>query len=322
VKERCLLVGLGQIGMGYDSDLVQTESVASHALALSRHPEFELVGGVDPSSACRENFTQKYNKRSFEQIEEALDVLSPSIVVIATPTSSHYSVLCKILKSSRPKIILCEKPLDFDLASAQAMVDLCRESGAELFVNYIRRSDPGVIEIKERILSGQIELPLKAVVWYSKGLKNNGSHFLNLLEFWLGNLVQSQVISIGRKWEGLDPEPDFIAVFENGSAIFCAAKEEEFSHYTVELISPSGRLYYSQGGQQIDWQSVTEDLDFPGYRALDANAEVIGNDFARYQYNVLEQLSKALRKAPSFLSTGEDALVTLRNISKITCEIK
>ena len=38
--------------------------------------------------------------------------------------------------------------------------------------------------------------PIKGVCWYSKGLLNNGSHFINLLEFWLGDYVSNKRLNI------------------------------------------------------------------------------------------------------------------------------
>ena len=51
-----LIVGLGQIGMGYDLSLAPDQFVYSHARALSLNPEFKLVGGVDPDRAKRRDF--------------------------------------------------------------------------------------------------------------------------------------------------------------------------------------------------------------------------------------------------------------------------
>ena len=53
MSHRVLLVGLGQVGMGYDFDLAASEMVLSHANAFVGHPDFKVVGGVDPDpKAC------------------------------------------------------------------------------------------------------------------------------------------------------------------------------------------------------------------------------------------------------------------------------
>ncbi len=50
---RVLIVGLGQIGLGYDLGGAPAEQVYSHARAVSRHPAFTLVGAGAGSTARR-----------------------------------------------------------------------------------------------------------------------------------------------------------------------------------------------------------------------------------------------------------------------------
>ena len=42
-----LLLGLGQIGMGYDYDAADNTLVLTHARAFFEHPAFVLSGGID-----------------------------------------------------------------------------------------------------------------------------------------------------------------------------------------------------------------------------------------------------------------------------------
>jgi predicted dehydrogenase len=100
------------------------------------------------------------------------------------------------------------------------MVKACFDSGCSLFTNYIRRSDPGGIEVARRLHAGEIRSPIKGVAWYSKGLYNNGSHLVNLLQYWLGDVTGFKVVSRGRDWEGTDPEPDLEICFESGNVSY------------------------------------------------------------------------------------------------------
>ena len=183
MAEKCLVIGLGQIGMGYDLDHDPTVAVYSHARAISLHPDFELAGAVDSSPLQRSIFQKHYVRPAFDNISAAMRQLLASVVIIASPSETHAAVLDEVLSQAKPKIILCEKPLAYDLTEAREMVDACDRAGIKLYVNYMRRADPGVIEVKRRIEKNEISMPIKGVVWYSKGFLNNGSHFFNLLEF-------------------------------------------------------------------------------------------------------------------------------------------
>lgn len=312
-----LLVGLGQIGMGYDLELDAERFVYSHARAFSQHAGFDLLGGVDTDPGRREVFSRVYRRPGYDTLEAALKELRPELVVIGVPTEAHAAVLEQALAVHRPRAILCEKPLSHDIGEAQAMVEHCADQGVALYVNYIRRSDPGVAEIRRRIDQGELSQPLKGSVWYSKGLFHNGSHFINLLEFWLGPLKAAKILDEGRRWEGEDPEPDVHLRFRNGSVTMQAAWEEAYSHYTVELLSPSGHLRYESGGQQILWQGVVADPELAGYQALDSTAVTIGSGMDRYQYHVSDQLARAMAGQYANICSGTEALGTLHSIRSI-----
>ena len=318
--EKCLIIGLGQIGMNYDLDLDPTVAVYSHARAISMHSLFELTGAVDSSSFQRSLFEKHYMRPAFDNISLALRQLQASIVIIASPSETHAAVLDEVLGQAKPKIILCEKPLAYELVEAREMVEACDRAGVKLYVNYMRRADPGVIEVKRRIEKNEISKPIKGVGWYSKGFINNGSHLFNLLEFWLGRFIRFKLINAGRLWDGLDPEPDVEAEFERGAVTFLSVWEEAFSHYTLELLSQSGRLRYEQGGKLIKWQSALSDPDFAGYKTLNSAPEMIVNGMKRYQWYVFEEIAASLSGKQINLCTGRQALITLESIHKIIKE--
>lgn len=316
MPEKCLIVGLGKIGMGYDLELDPATVIYSHCRAFSLHPAFELIGAVDPSAAQRELFELHYGKPAYANIESALKVGAASIVIIASPTVKHSETLNMVLHT-KPKFILCEKPLAYDLVEARNMVEACENAGVKLFVNYMRRADAGAIEVKKRIEDGAISLPIKGVAWYSKGFLHNGSHFFNLLEFWLGSFVKVKVLDSGRLWDNHDPEPDVQVEFERGKVVFQAAWEEAFSHYTIELLSPSGRLRYERGGESIAWQSTYPDPNISGYEVLRPASEMINNGMNRYQWHVADQIADALADRSHNLCTGRQALETLEAMHQI-----
>ncbi|MES2413938.1 MAG: Gfo/Idh/MocA family oxidoreductase [Pseudomonadota bacterium] len=310
MPEKCLVIGLGQIGMGYDLKLDPANAVYTHARAFSLHPAFELLGAVDPSPTQRLLFERHYGQPAYADIKSALKAGAASVVVIASPTEKHSEILHAVLHS-KPKAILCEKPLSYNLSEARKMVEDCESAGVKLFVNYMRRADPGAIEVKNRIESAAISAPIKGSAWYSKGFLHNGSHFFNLLEFWLGEFVKAKVLDAGRLWDNKDSEPDVQVEFERGKVVFQAAWEEAYSHYTIELLSRSGRLRYDQGGEHIAWQPAQADPNFSGYNVLQTTPEVIPSGLDRYQWNVVDQLAASLSGAHTTLCTGRQALTTL-----------
>lgn len=316
MRYKTLIIGLGQIGMGYDLNL-DPAYVYSHARAFSMHPNFHLIGGVDSDISRCETFEKVYQCPTYIDVRTALHHHQPELIIIAVPTKFHSDILRQVIEQSQPMAVLCEKPLSYDLEEAQVMLASCEDRGIKLFVNYMRRSDPGANEVKRRIDSGEIDMPLKGVVWYSKGFLHNGSHFFNLLEYWLGSMSSAEIIAPGRLWKGSDPEPDVSVSFKRGSVIFLAAWEEEFSHCTVEIVARNGRLRYEKGGQQILWQAARSDSNLKGYTVLSSEIDQIGSGMVRYQWHVAEQLLGALRGQNFSICSGVEGLLTLNNMQTI-----
>ena len=317
MSRNALIVGLGQIGMGYDMALVAETFVYSHARALSLSPEFNLVAAVDPGAEERAAFEASYHVSAYDNLEQALAQHAPDLVVIASPTATHYGLVRQLLAFAKPKVVLCEKPLSYSLDESREMLALCAEKNVQLYVNYMRRSEPGAMEIKRRIDSGEIRGPLKGVVWYSKGFLHNGSHFFNLLELWLGAVRDFTLIDAGRSLDGGDAEPDVQVVFEQGKMTFLAARDENFSHNMIELIAANGRLRYENGGRYIEWRAAETDKNLKCYTFLAATPEVVPSDLNRYQGYVVEQLANAFKGVKANLCDGSQGLKTLEAMHSI-----
>ena len=311
-----LLIGLGGIGMLYDIKLPENKYTLSHARAFQLHPNFRLIGAVDPVISRCNQFSEKYKAPAASSVSQLFLDTDPDVVIIASPTSTHMTVIKEVLQVCRPKLILCEKPLAYSSEEANNIVKECRDKGIQLFVNYIRRADPGVIAIKHRIDSSEICVPFKAIIWYSKGLIHNGSHFLDLMTYWFGPALEIKTIDPGRKVGEYDAEPDCRIIFESGSAILCSAKEENFSHYTIEIIATNGRLRYEQGGV-IEWRASCPHPTLDHYFQLQSTPEVIENDMNHYQYNVADQLCCALNDDTHILCTGDIGAMNIKLLESL-----
>lgn len=315
-KIKVLLIGLGNIGFQYDRAL-PFDYVFTHARAFSRHLSFELVAAVDPDKEKCLLFKKEYQCQAYTDLNEALSLPIIDLVVVAVPTESHQLIIQNILQTITPKAILCEKPLGRDISEAKIIKELCHKKGCRLYINYMRRSDPGVIQLKSWIEKQYIKCPVKGVVWYSKGLRNNGSHFVNLLQYWLGKCQSIKINNKGRLWERKDPEPDFEIDFDLGKVYFMSAKEENYSHYTVELVAENGRLNYQQGGRKIEWQATSSCELFPGYNRLQDVVELVENGMKISQWHVANQIANDFSGKHSELCGINEAISTSEILSKI-----
>ncbi len=317
------IIGLGSIGMGYDLETDNPDVVYSHCRAFAIHPAYDIVAGVDVDEGNRRRFSRAYGRPAFAEVGDMLRNNRPQLVVIAVPTAQHHRVLAEVVALAKPSVVLCEKPLSYDPGQARAMVRLCAEHGIALFVNYMRRATPGVIEVRRRLDAGLIAGPLRGVAWYSKGFLHNGSHFFNLLEYWLGVPRGAQMLDPGVRGDGPDSDCEVRVDFARGSVVFLPVGSEEYGHHSIDLMCRNGRLRYERAGQRIRWEGVVADERFAGHKALAAPAEVIESGLERYQWHVADQLAAFAAGAAPSLCTGQEALATLETMTEFAAkEIK
>lgn len=315
-KFSVVILGLGEIGMGYDKRLRGVTHVYTHARAFDLHPGFSIVGAYDPTPRKRTEFHTKYKKPAFSSVDKMFKEVRPEVVVVASPTSEHKKSVAAALSEKNVKAILCEKPLAANLEDSSKIVQACKKKRKALYINFIRRADPGILEVKRRIESRRIKGPFKAVVWYSKGLLHNGSHFVDLMSFWFGPIHGVSLMAKRKKlWED-KYEPDCRFDFESGSVAFLAAKEKNFSHYTFEIVAQNGRLRLETDGK-ILWQAAESNPYFSGRRKLNPFPETICGNMDRYQLNIAEHLYRALLGKKHALCFGSEALTSQKWISKI-----
>jgi predicted dehydrogenase len=318
MKIKVAIIGLGNIGLKYDLGLEANKHIITHARAFSMHQSFDLICGIDSNKLNRDTFTQEYKLPAYEKVTSALAEVQPDLMVISVPTALHLDIIRQVFTVCIPKMVLCEKPLAYDLDDAHEIVKICRENGVKLYVNYMRRSDPGIISLKERIATNLSDSVFKGVAWYTKGLMNNGSHFLNLLQYWFGKIKSVHIINTGRLWNGIDPEPDFEVKFPKGSVFFLSAFEENYSHYTVEMIFANERIYYQNNSDNIQIYLKKQDEVFRDYTILDPSPVHIQNSNLNYQWHVTNELANAFEGKRAELCSGDEALDTLISLNVIS----
>ena len=311
-----VVVGLGKIGQGLDYDIADDSLVKTHAAGFLYHPGFELVAGVDPGRKQRERFEKKFHRPAFPDMRSLCSEYAPSVVSVAVPTHLHFPVVTEAF-DCKPRAIICEKPFTGSLVHAQRVVALARENNCVLAVNYGRRSDPSVLQLRQFIRDGKVGNIYKGTGWYSKGLFNNGSHFIDLLVFLLGPVVDVHILNKGRRLGDSDPEPDMCLTFQSGKVYFFAARDECYTFCNFELVGTNGTIRYDNSGADVSLRYAGPHSVYAGYTVLGSEREQMSDCLKRFQWHVFDNLYMHLSVGGELYSSGDSALETLRVIETI-----
>ena len=194
------------------------------------------------------------------------------MVVIAVSTKNHYSIIKRLIKNCKPKLILCEKPFCNSFDEALEISKICKSRKINFFVNYGRHCLPGVKKVKTMLQKNIIKTPIKGNVWFSRGFFNNGSHFIELLNNWIGPIKKINLIDNNFKITNRKKFVDFRIEFKKGTINFLENENTNYSHQSIELLSKDKRIFWDHH-ENLYIQKIINNKRYPKYKILDINSK-------------------------------------------------
>lgn len=269
-KLKALIIGAGNIAAGYDHP--DSKEILTHAHGFLSVPEFELAGFVDADSGKARNAAGKWGGEAFESIGAAFAGGDIDVVSVATPDDTHAAVLKKLAGFS-PKVIFCEKPLALSIGDAEAIMALYGASATSVQVNYLRRFVPEFREVKTAIANGDYGRFLTGSGYYVKGFLHNGSHMVDLLRFWLGDIHSAQQLANSGAAGMEDPEISAIIRFsDGGSFAIQSVAGNPYWVFEMDMMFEKKRLRMLDSGNSIQEFEPQGSLAFPGTTELTETA--------------------------------------------------
>jgi predicted dehydrogenase len=189
------------------------------------------------------------------------------VISICTPPESHKEIVRKVCESGI-KAILCEKPLAPSYNDALSIIKLCRKNGVRLIVNYPRRFDPTHLCAIDLVRKGRLGKIQAVTGYYTKGLFNNGSHFINLLRAFFGKIVDVKNLGGSLSKDFPYESPDFITKHRDAECLMRALDHRNYMLFELDIIGQKGRVCLIEKGRQIKWYLITKDPVYKGYKAL------------------------------------------------------
>ena len=261
---RCAIVGCGDVAGGY-GNRHSLRSGLTHAGGYRVSPDTKLVALADPNKARRKAFQYKWSIRvGYSDYRTMLEKEAIDILSITLPTEKHYEVFEYAVSKNVPALF-CEKPLSYDLAEARRMRELAR--GRVIAVNYFRRWNRDLAKLREELSSGRRGRVVSVLIRYTKGIKTNATHMIDLMRWFFGEPIEIERIAV-YKAKGMDQGADFRLKFPGGiNTIFLHVPEVPYVFVDADILTERGRIVIGQRAQEITRYNIGRDKHY-GFNVL------------------------------------------------------
>ena len=310
-KMRAAIIGCGRVAGGYD-EKTAPEIVNTHAKAYQLQPATELVAAADLDVQKARKFVARWAiPAAYSDVAEMLAAEHPDIVSICTPDRTHAAMLEMCLECPSIKAVWCEKPLATDVNEAEAIVSTYAKRGVVLAVNYTRRWNEQIQRIKRALQRHEMGTIQKVIVYYTKGICHNGSHAVDLLLDWFGEVSKMQLLGSHVDFVADDPTVDAHLVFGDISVYLLGLDEREYTLFEIDILGTLGRVKVKSGGQ-TEWSRRQPDPDFDDYRNLSLYDSHCTTSDVQPMFLALQEIVHAAFSGVRVRSNGKSALATLR----------
>ena len=311
---RAAVVGLGRIGWLADQD-ERRPRPRSHVMAWQFCPGAELVAVCDEGYRPHEFDDELFAESLGEMLRRSLPL---DVVSIATPPHTHAAIICA-LAAAKVHLVVSEKPLAESVGGAAMAVRACAESGTILLTNHGRRFHPMIQSIKAELDKGRIGRPLSAIAVCSGGLWSGATHMVDLLRWFLGDVLWVSGHRRGPCAEnGVEPGYDTHFWFRDGvTASLHAVDIRRYVRFDLTIFGEEGTLALDEACLRARWGKA--EASYPlagGYRhvvaqnGLEAAPTTFLGEMAAHAVAVLDGT-----ESPA--STGEDGLACVRVLEAI-----
>lgn len=250
---RFAIIGAGAIARAYEAAFRELKGAT-------------VVAVCDTNGAAAQELASRIGCEAYSLLPALLRKSNFDAAIVCTPPVTHESITCKVLQSGRH--VLCEKPLAITVGSARRMLAVAEHEGMVLTMASKFRYAADVRQAREILLAGEVgdlvfaENAFTSFVdmsrrWNSDAsvsgggvLIDNGTHAVDILRYFLGNLRDIQVVE-GRRMQGLAVEDTVRLFVHNDEGVMGAA---DLSWSINKELETFLRIYGSAGTILVGWK--------------------------------------------------------------------
>ncbi|GAB3265657.1 Gfo/Idh/MocA family protein [Chitinimonas naiadis] len=307
------LIGCGRIGCEFDDDAARI-GIYTHAAAYRAADGVELWAIADADPAKLANCGDRYGippERRYLDAGRMLATEPLQLLSIAAPDRFHSTLAEQALVVPSLQGLLLEKPLALSLDEGRRLLGLASERQVAFAVNYSRRFCQAHARVRTALAAGALGQVQQVSGYYGKGIRHNGSHWLDLLRYLIGPLAAVQAWpSRASDYEG-DPTPDLRITLRSGlHATLLASEHLSYSLFEMDIVAERGRVRITESGHRIEWYAAAESPYYAGYK-LPIQQEVDTSGMRDLLLAAVENLRDAVVNGAVIRCSAEDGLLAL-----------
>lgn len=285
------------------------EVFTTHVKSFFHHEGFEITYLIDKDEKKLSLAKAKYDNGRIKFVTDIDDIdILPEIFVLSSLPTINYAIFDKLKDCSEIKYFIVEKPFynsdKFNGFNLSQYSDRC-------IVNYIRKFLPFFKQLKQNITDNTFGMSLGIHVWYSKGLRNNGSHILDLIHFLFNGSFVEDTINVFQTVQdntNTDSSLGFSGRFRINTEestfpiVFQVAHEHCFSLTEMDIIFEKSRFRIFEFGDKCEIYEVIADPLFPNYQNLVSN-QIESLNLNKYGLELCNYIHKLLSEKETLIST-------------------
>lgn len=309
-KYRAVIIGAGRIGATFDTP--ESKEVLTHAHGYTKHESTHLVGFYDKDTQKSATAASLWGGESFPSLQALLEQGKPDIVSICTPDEDHLPTLEQVILH-KPRLIVCEKPVTMSVRGTERIMQLAREKRVPISVNYSRRFDSSIEELRKAVQRKIYGKVLLATSIYTRGILHNGSHVIDLARFLFGEVQKITPLYVREDYLGSDKSVAAYLEFEHCPQFHLIVGDAR--HYAImelDILFERKRWRFVDFGFRESVQEIRKDPRYPDFvkslHGVYDGPTCLGQACTRMVDNAVSHL---VSKEP-LLCDIEDALKTQR----------
>ena len=319
---KTILIGFGKIGAGYAKDKLMSSYIkySTHVQVLKDHPCFDLKAVVDKDLlSLKEAKDLWFIDKAVQDVNLIENPEEFDVAVIAIPPKGRLEVIKKL---PNLRAIILEKPIANNIREARRIFEYCKEKEILVQVNFNRRFDQKILNHSKE-LSKDVGKIQSAFGLYGNGLKNNGSHLIDLARMFLGEVSWVQSLGNGKFIEDgpiiNDKNFAFVMAFESNVLLMVQPlKFEKYRENSLDLWGEKGRLFFPQEGLiSLFYKKKNHRFSKNDYEIANDIQITDLMDQSKSLYNLYTNLGDTILSKSQLYSSINNAIITMEIIDNL-----